>query len=191
MLPLLLQVAVPPTVAPLPTPAELDARATGLSGAAAAQAHARAAFAWLEAGDGSAAQGALDQALRQPLPGPVVAELRSMRARADALIGDAVAARVDLDLAIAAQPSDTVPRLLSAALARRTGDLDRARRDVAAARDLAPDDQIVLGEAARLSLAAGAPGEAAVAWRRVLNGTADEMAKAEARAGLTSLGPKP
>ncbi len=160
------------------------------SGPAAAQRSALAALAGLEAGDGRLARDAADRALAQPLPAPAVAELRMIRARADALLNDRAAARADLDLAIAAQPNDIVPRLLSATLARQMGDIERARVDVEAAWDLAPDEPLVLLESARLALAAGAPEPASVAWRRVLAGSGDEAAKAEARTGLRSLGLK-
>ena len=188
----LFQVAViQPDTAPVAQAEDVDARVAGLTGAEAARAHAQAALAWLDAGDGEKARGAVDRALGQPLPPVVTTELRMLRARADALVGDLVAARADLDLSIAAQPNDIVPLLLSAALARRTGDIERARTDVEAAWDLDPDAPVVLLEAARLAVAAGAPADAAVAWRRVANGTADDSAKEEARAGLISLGLKP
>ena len=192
---LLLQVAAPMTDPALPvTPTALEARAGEVTGPAAAQAWARAALAWLDAGDGARARTAFDRALDPALSGDLRpadnAELRLGRARADALIGDMAAARADLDAAIRLAPGDTVPLLLSASLARRTGDLQRASDDLEAAWDLAPDDPLVLLEAAKVARASGEPEQASVAWRRVLAIDADPAAKAEAAAGLTALGLK-
>lgn len=179
-----------PAARSAPAPPAPERQPLEPGGPAAAQRQALAALAGLEAGDGRLARDAADRALAQPLPAAAVAELRMIRARADALLNDLAAARADLDLAIAAQPTDIVPRLLSATLARRSGDIERARADVEAAWDLAPDEPLVLLESARLALALGGPEQASVAWRRVLAGSGDEASKAEARDGLRSLGLK-
>ena len=132
---------------------------------------------------------ALDRALAGPLP-----RAATRRAAAEPGAGRCAPGRHGGRARRSGQPPSPhcraipIPLLLSAALARRTGDLARAHGDVEAAWDLVPDDPLVLLEAGRVALAAGAPGDAAVAWRRVVKRGVDDAATAEARDGLTRLG---
>lgn len=72
------------------------------------------------------------------------------RARAAVALGEPAPARADLDAALALTPGDPLARLLSATLARHQGDLVRARRDIAEAQRLAPNDPEVIAEAKRI-----------------------------------------
>ncbi len=72
------------------------------------------------------------------------------RARAAVALSEPAPARADLDAALALTPGDPLARLLSATLARRQGDLARARRDIAEAQRLAPNDPEVIAEAKRI-----------------------------------------
>jgi len=87
-------------------------------------------------------------------PAPTRAGWLIDRARATVASADNAPARADLDTALALDPSDPTAHLLSAALARRAGDLPRARRDIAEARRLAPADADVKAEATRIDTAA-------------------------------------
>ncbi len=78
------------------------------------------------------------------------------RARAEVALGLYPAARTDLDAALSLTPEDPLARTLSAALALRDGDLARARRDIAEAKRLAPADEGVVAQAARIDTAASA-----------------------------------
>ena len=73
------------------------------------------------------------------------------RSRAEVALGDNVAARADLDTALALTPGDPLVLTLSAALALRDGNLSRARRDIAEARRIAPGDLEVAAQAARIT----------------------------------------
>lgn len=87
------------------------------------------------------------------------------RARALVALGDNAGARADLDRALEFVPEDPLTWLLSATLARRTNDLDRARNDIAEAAKRSPDDASVAYEAGAIALKSGATDAARVAWK--------------------------
>lgn len=119
----------------------------------------RAATLWVQAGnaalagdDAVKARAALDHALALPvLSGMQRGEALMDRARADVAVDDLKAARTDLDEAIKLVPADPMGWLLSAALARRQGDTDRAHNDLAQAEKLAPGDPGIAAERTRVS----------------------------------------
>jgi tetratricopeptide (TPR) repeat protein len=99
----------------------------------------RAATFWVQAANSALAGGEfvkarsfIDAALIEgTLKGPEAGEAHLDRARALVAVGDLTKARTDLDAAAKLVPQDPLIWLLSASLARRTGDLDRARTDIA------------------------------------------------------------
>ena len=117
----------------------------------------QAGNAWLAGADPAKARKAFDAALASPT---IAAELRGEvhldRARAFVALGDAAAARADIDKGLELVPADPFAWYLSAALARRQNDLPRARTDIARAVELAPNDAPVLLEAGNI---AGLSGE--------------------------------
>lgn len=139
--------------------AELEAAARDADAATdplAAELWGQAGNAALLAGDPRAGKAFLTTALaRAPAAAaPTRAGWLIDRARAAVASADNAPARADLDAALALDPSDPTAHLLSAALARRAGDLPRARRDIAEARRLAPADADVKAEATRIDTAA-------------------------------------
>jgi tetratricopeptide (TPR) repeat protein len=77
------------------------------------------------------------------------------RARAQAEAGDLAAARADLDKALALNNDDAVAWMLSAALARRQGDMARASREISRASTLAPSDPDIMFEQGNIAAANG------------------------------------
>jgi tetratricopeptide (TPR) repeat protein len=132
---------------------------------AAANLWIQAGNARLAAGEPAAAIAAIDRALVSGmLTGPAKGEARLDRARANVAAGDTVAARADLDEALKLVPEDPLAWLLSASLARRMGQMERAQVDIAEAARRSPDDASVALEAGRIALAAGAPAAARLAF---------------------------
>lgn len=155
-----------------------------------------AANLWVQAGnaklagaDPHGAVAAFDKALvAGRLSGQAKGEIRLDRARANVAAGDAGAARVDLDEAVKLAPEDPLAWLLSASLARRMGQIDRAQADIAEAARRSPDDASVALEAGRIALAAGSAPAARVAFAAAIkNQPGGEIAQA-AQAELDRLG---
>ena len=150
-----------------------------------------AANLWVQAGnarlagaDPRGAVAAFDKALVSGLlSGPAKGEIRLDRARANVAAGDAMAARTDLDEALRLVPEDPLAWLLSASLARRMDQLDRAQTDIAEAARRSPDDANVALEAGRIALAAGAILAARLAFEAAIRnqpgGEAANAAQAE------------
>jgi tetratricopeptide (TPR) repeat protein len=121
----------------------------------------RAVSLWAQAGnaalagdDPMRARSYLDHALNsRALAGQMRGEALLDRARADVAINDLATARIDLDAGLAFVPEDPFAWLLSAALARRQGDLTRATKDIAEASRRAPDDADVSDEIAAIAAA--------------------------------------
>lgn len=154
-----------------------DAAASAFVGAAqgaqaaqddrAASYWAEAGNARLAAGDAAGARSALDAALAAgTLTGDQRGEALLDRARALVATGDLVQARVDLDRALTLVPKDSLAWLLSATLARRSGDLARAHKDIAEAEQRAPDAAPVELEAGNIAAMSGDQESAKAAWRR-------------------------
>jgi tetratricopeptide (TPR) repeat protein len=156
---------------------------------AAAALWVQAGNARLAGGDARGAVGAFDKALVSgQLSGPAKGELRLDRARANVLAGDTAAARADLDEALKLAPQDPLAWLLSASLARRMDQLDRAQADIDEAAKRSPDDAAVALEAGRIALASGSTEAARVAFLgAVANQPGSDAAKA-AQAELDRLG---
>lgn len=155
----------------------------------------RAVLLWTQAGnaalagdDPQLARTALDRALKLPgLTDPMQGEAWLDRGRADVGLGDMAAARIDIDRAMKLIPNDPFAWLLSATLARRQDDLDRASRDISEAAKLAPDAAAVALEAGNIALAAGADAAAKVAWERAKKLAPTEPAGQAAAAQLEEL----
>lgn len=126
---------------------------------------AQAGNAFLAGGDASHARAALDAALASgKLNGFELGEALLDRARALVAGGQPAAARVDLDAALTHISADPLAWLLSATLARRMGDLPRAKKDIAEALARSADDANVQLEAGNIAAAAGDEAGARKAW---------------------------
>jgi len=175
--------------APAATAFEAAARA------ADTQADARASNFWVQAGNAALAGGepararaAFDAAIaRAQLNGSELGEVHLDRARALVAANDLRGARGDLDTALRLVPADPLAWLLSATQARRTGDLTRARADIAEAGKRSPDDAAVALEAGNIAVLSGSDSAARTAWEAaVRNAPASPAGKAAADA-LTRL----
>ena len=121
----------------------------------------RAAALWVQAGNAALAaddpvraRTYLDHALNsRALAGQMRGEALLDRARADVAANDLATARIDLDAGLTFVPEDPFAWLLSAALARRQGDLTRATKDIAEASKRAPDDAEISDEIAAIAAA--------------------------------------
>lgn len=134
-----------------------DARATDLWG--------QAGNAYLLAGDAAKARTALDTALaRGGGSEEWRGELYIDRARADVELNEPAAARADLDKALKMVPADPMGWLLSATLARREENLDRAVADIAEAEKRAPGDPHVAVEAGNIWVLKGDIKTARAKW---------------------------
>lgn len=89
------------------------------------------------------------------------------RARVRAELGQLAEARADLDQAIRLSPDDPAAWMLSAALARRQGDLGRAAADIERATARAGGDPDVLFEAGNVAAAGGDMENARRLWEMV------------------------
>lgn len=125
--------------------------------------------AWLAAGNPAKARSAFDAALATAsLTGLALGEAHLDRARALVAAGDSEGARDDIDKALANAPSDPLAWLLSATLARRTGDMKRAAKDITEALRLSGDDVSVQFEAGNIAATAGDEANARTHWSRVV-----------------------
>lgn len=144
------------------------------AGDAEAQQDTRAAPLWIEAGNAALAAddpGRARTDLDRGIPflkGPAMGQAYMDRARADVQLKDMVAARADLDTAMKLVPRDPFGWLLSATLARRQKDYDRAEKEIGEAIRLAPDDASIALEAGNIAAAKGVLGAARVAWEKAL-----------------------
>ena len=130
---------------------------------------AQAGNAWLAAGEAQRGQALLD------------------RARAQVALGRADPARADLDSALQLVPNESLAWYLSAALARRSGDLVRAATDIGRARQLAPEDPDILLLAGTIVGQAGNMNEAYTLYRRVVELAPDSEAGRQAAASLATV----
>ena len=149
---------------------------------------AQAGNAWLAAGEAQRALQALDAALLtagldQAQRGQALLD----RARAQVALGRADPARADLDSALQLVPNESLAWYLSAALARRSGDLVRAATDIGRARQLAPEDPDILLLAGTIVGQAGNMNEAYTLYRRVVELAPDSEAGRQAAASLATV----
>ncbi|WP_423606990.1 hypothetical protein [Sphingomonas sp. MS122] len=150
---------------------------------------AQAGNAWLAAADPAKARTALDAALATGnLAGLELGEAHLDRARALVAAGDLGGARADLAQAVLKAPADPMTWLLSATLARRTGDLPLAQRHIKEALARADDDASVQLEAGNIAAMSRDEAGAKAAWERAAQlapGTEQGIA---ARAALKQFG---
>jgi tetratricopeptide (TPR) repeat protein len=129
----------------------------------------QAGNALLAAGDAARARRDLDSALATgALSDAMRGEVELDRARADVALNDPAAARTDLNRAIQHVPDDPMVWLLSATLARKQGEVDRATADIAEAIKRAPDDPDVALEEGNVHAVAGDLAAARLAWQRAV-----------------------
>lgn len=151
---------------------------------------AQAGNAWLAAADPVKARAALDAALATGnLTGLELGEAHLDRARAFVASGNLGAARADLDQAVLKAPDDPMAWLLSATLARRTGDLPLAQRHIREAVARADDDASVQLEAGNIAAMSRDEAGAKAAWEKAAQlapGTEQGIA---ARAALKQFAP--
>ena len=157
----------------------------------AATLHVQSGNAWLAGGDAAKARSQLGAAIAGgALIGEQLGAAYLDRARAAVATEDLVAARTDLDQALALTPGDATGWYLSAALARRAGDLPRARGDIAEAISRAPDMAALQLEAGRIALASDEPAGARAFWQRAIALAPDSAEAEAARRAIASLGVK-
>lgn len=126
----------------------------------------------LQAGQPLVAEGAFATALDDALAGsdaPLAGLATADRARALVALDDAPAAVAALARARELAPQQAEVWLLSATLARRTGDLTNAASWIATARALAPQDGAVGLEAGLIAAMAGDDAAARTAWNAVIS----------------------
>lgn len=156
----------------------------------AASLRVQAANAALASGDAASAIVLLDAALASGLSGQAAGEAHLDRARARAATGDNTGARGDLDAALKLVPDDGFGWLLSATLARRTGDRDRAEHDIAEALARDPRDAAVAYEAGNIALLGDAPAAARTAWQATITLAPGSDAARAAAVALKRLPPR-
>ncbi len=148
----------------------------------------QAGNAWIAAEQPARAVAALDSALAAPgLTDELRGEVHLDRGRALVAMNDLPGARADLDRALQLVAADPFAWYLSAALARREGNLGRARSDIDRALEISPanpDFQLLAGTLAGL---AGDLQEAERLYRRVVEIAPDSLAGRSARASLDTL----
>ena len=137
----------------------------------------RAATMWMQAGnaalaggDGAQARGYFDHALLLVVLSPAMrGEVHLDRARAQVQVGNLDGARTDMDAALKLVPKDPLAWLLSATLARRQGQAERAAKDIAEATRLAPAEAPVAYEAGNIAALRGDKPAAEAAWQRAVS----------------------
>ncbi len=152
----------------------------------------RAARMWVQAGNAGLAAGefarartALDTALTSgQLQAGEAGEAHLDRARAFVALKQSALARADIDQALKLVPADPLGWLLSATLARRSGDLPRATTDIAEAMRLSPDDATVALEAGNIAIMTGANDAAKAAWSAAVKAAPKSAAGIAAAAAL-------
>jgi tetratricopeptide (TPR) repeat protein len=142
---------------------------------------------WLAADDGAKARAAFDAALAAGTLAPELrGEVHLDRGRANVALGDLAAARADFDRGLELVPGDAFGWYLSAALAMRQEALDRAKKDVAKAVELAPDDADVLLLAGNISGTLGDLAAARSFYGRAADAAPDSAAGRAAQAALAA-----
>jgi len=146
---------------------------------------AQAGNALLASGDASKARSALDAAIASgTLTGLPLGEAHLDRARALVAASDTEGARDDLDRALTEVPADPLAWLLSATLARREGDMPRAKKDIAEALRLGGDDSDVQLEAGNIAAKSGDAANARTAWQQAVDLRPDSPSGKAAAAAL-------
>lgn len=159
---------------------------------AAGRLWAQVGNAALAGGDYAKARSSFDAAIARGLANGIdKGEAYLDRARAAVALGDMTAARADLDKAVEQVPADPLAWLLSATLARRTGNLGLAEKHIAEAVRLSPDDAAVALEEGNIAVLGGKDEAAKTAWSRAVKLAADSNAGKAAAANLGELAKAP
>ncbi|KFG89897.1 TPR repeat protein [Sphingobium herbicidovorans NBRC 16415] len=149
---------------------------------------AQAGNAALASGDAAKARTSFDAALARGLPdGIEKGETQLDQARALVALGDAKAARDSLDAALTQVPQDPLAWLLSATLARRSGELKLAQAHIARAVQMSPDDASVALEEGNIAVLTDHPDIARSAWQRAVALAPQSTAGKAAADNLTRL----
>ncbi|HUD92015.1 tetratricopeptide repeat protein [Sphingobium sp.] len=149
---------------------------------------AQAGNAALASGDAAKARTDFDAALARGLPdGMEKGEVHLDRARALVALGDTDGARDSLDVALAQAPKDPLGWLLSATLARRSGEMSLAQAHIARAVQLSPDDASVALEEGNVAILTDHEDVARSAWQRAVRLAPDAPAGKAAADNLTRL----
>ena len=147
----------------------------------------QAGNSWLAAARPADARKAFDAALATNLlPNELKGEVHLDRARAAVALNDLANARVDIDKGLELVPGDPFGWYLSAALARRDGQLAKAQEHIAKAVGLAPDDAVVLLEAGNIAGVSGEVEAAKGLYARAARVGPDTEAGRAARAALAA-----
>jgi tetratricopeptide (TPR) repeat protein len=148
----------------------------------------QAGNAWIAAAQPTKALLAFDQALAaSTLADELRGEIHLDRARALVGLNDLAGARRDLDRALQLVPADPFAWYLSAALARREGNLNRGRADIARAQAIVPGNPDFVLLAGTLAGLAGNLEEAERLYRRVVELAPESAAGRAASASLATL----
>jgi hypothetical protein len=129
----------------------------------------QAGNAWFLAADSVRAEAAFTRAIAAAgeFAPQRAAALHIDRARVRAEAANLAGARADLDQALLLNRDDPVAWMLSAALARRQGDLGRASVEIARASTLAPSDPDIMFEQGNIAAANGDLAAAKKVWEMV------------------------
>lgn len=145
--------------------------------------------AWLAAGDPARAGKAFEAALGTRLLAPQLeGEVHLDLARTAVALNDPGGARLHVDKGLAMVPKDAFAWYLSAALARRQGDLGLAREHIAKAAGLAPDDAAILLEAGNIAGVSGEKDAALGLYARAARIAPQSEAGKAAKAALAANG---
>ncbi|WP_298401191.1 tetratricopeptide repeat protein [Sphingobium sp.] len=149
---------------------------------------AQAGNAALAGGDAAKARTDFDAALARGLPdGMEKGEVHLDRARALVALGETDAARDSIDIALTQAPWDPLGWLLSATLARRSGDMRLAQAHIARAVQLSPDDASVALEEGNVAILTDHADIARSAWERAVRLSPDAPSGKAAADNLTRL----
>ncbi len=159
----------------------------------------RAANYWAQAGNAQLAAGNVPKAraalgtalVAGTLEGFALGEAQLDHARVLVAAGDPEAARRDIDLALTHVADDPLAWLLSATLARRQGNLARAKMDIAEALKRSADDASVQLEAGNIAAAGQDETGARTAWAAAARLGPDTPAGRNAAAALKQFGDTP
>lgn len=151
---------------------------------------AQAGNAALASGDATKARDDFDAALARGLPdGVEKGEVHLDRARALVALSDNKGARESLDIALDQVPQDPLAWLLSATLARRSGEMKLAQAHIARAVQLSPDDASVALEEGNIAVLTDQEDIARSAWQRAVKLAAESPAGKAAADNLSRLPP--
>ena len=149
---------------------------------------AMAGNAALAAGDAEAALGAFDQATADAAgQAALTGEIALDSARALVLLGEDEQAAEALAAARAAAPNDAQAWLLSATLARRTGDLATAQAQIERAAELDPRSRAIGLEAGVIAVLSGREDAARKSWQSVIEASPDSPEAETARGYVAQL----